>query len=100
MSQYFILDGHKPVPCSDPIEWANWFKNSHRHVASMSVGDVFVSTVFLGIDHSFGEGEPMLFETMIFGGLHDGYQRRCSTWEEAETMHTKALDVVRGRGVS
>lgn len=29
---------------------------------------VNVSTVFLAIDHAFGDGPPVLYETMIFGG--------------------------------
>jgi hypothetical protein len=51
---------------------------------------VEVSTVFLGLDHAWGKGPPMLFETMIFGGEHDQYQERCSTWEQAEEMHRRA----------
>ena len=52
--------------------------------------DVLISTVFLGIDHGYN-GVPLLFETMIFGGEHDGYQERYSTWEEAEKGHQKQL---------
>ena len=29
---------------------------------------------------------------MVFGGKHDGLQRRCSTWEQAASQH---LDVCR-----
>jgi len=39
-------------------------------------------------------GPPLLFETMIFNGPDDGeYQERCSTWEEAEAMHERAVHV-------
>jgi hypothetical protein len=31
------------------------------------------------------------FETMIFGGPHDSYQERSSTFEEAETTHAAAV---------
>lgn len=57
---------------------------------------VSVSTVFLGMDHSFGGGPPLLFETMIFGGNHDRYHERYSTWAEAEAGHEKALRLARG----
>lgn len=50
-----------------------------------------VSTVFLSLDHNWGDGPPILFETMIFGGEHDGYQERYRTWEEAEEGHEIAL---------
>ncbi|WP_063685502.1 hypothetical protein [Bradyrhizobium stylosanthis] len=65
-------------------------------VAETFVGSVHISTVFLGIDHRhFGDGPPLLFETMIFGGSLEGFQNRCSTWDEAEAMHAEALDQVR-----
>lgn len=58
-------------------------------------GGVRVSTVFLGLDHSYGDGPPLLFETMVFGGPLDQEQDRCATWEDAEQMHEKL--VVRAR---
>lgn len=90
MSNKYILDGQHPVLCNDLMTWARWFEKADRHVASSQFGDVSVSTVFVGLDHSFGHGEPLLFETMIFGGPHADYQERCSTWEEAEEMHRVA----------
>jgi hypothetical protein len=84
-----------PKPVSDLIEWGRWFETAERHVANDVIGDVRVSTVFLGLDHNFGGGRPLLFETMIFGGAEDGYQNRCSTWDEAEAMHRAALVLAR-----
>ena len=37
----------------------------------------------------------MLFETMIFGGKHNDFQDRCSTWDEAIAMHEKAVALVK-----
>lgn len=37
-----------------------------RH--SFGTGRGEVSTVWLGLDHSFGHGPPVVFETLIFGG--------------------------------
>lgn len=31
-----------------------------------------ISTVWLGLDHNFGEGEPLIFETMVFPGEGTG----------------------------
>jgi len=61
-----------------------------------TVANVRVSTVFLGLDYSFSGSEPILFETMIFGGEHDEYQERYSTWGEAETGHQQALTLAKG----
>lgn len=84
--RWYTLDGHTPVPTTDLVE----AMQNRPHVALTEKGKVSVSTVFLGIDHSFFEGPPLVFETMIFGGEHDGWQDRCSTWEEAEAMHARA----------
>ena|SRR3990167_1521634 len=92
MNNKYILEGKNPVPCDDLMTWGNWFETANRRVDSTEHGDIRVSTVFLGLDHSFGEGKPILFETMIFGGEHDQYQERCSTWEEAEAMHKAACE--------
>lgn len=87
MSGKYILDGKKVISCEDLYTWRNWFGTATRRVAEDNIGDVRVSTVFLGLDHSFGEGRPQLFETMVFGGSLDGEQDRCATWEESEAMH-------------
>ena len=87
----YKLDGKEPVLCEDIIEWAKWYQDCDRIVARDKKNGIRVSTVFLGIDHNCEEtGEPVLFETMIFGGEHDEYQDRYSTWEEAEAGHEKA----------
>ena len=96
MTNQYILDGHNHVAEPDPIKWAAWYKTADRivrkqsvtvKVAGLPVGELRISTVFLGIDHAFGDGPPMLFETMVFGGALDGEQDRCSTWDGAEKMH-------------
>jgi hypothetical protein len=69
--------------------------NDPWRVALTTVGKVDISTVFLGLDHNFFGGKPLLFETMVFGGENDEYQNRCSTWEEAEAMHQVAVEIVR-----
>lgn len=94
MSDKFILQGKTPVP-ADLMTWAKWFETADRKVAADEIGDVRISTVFLGLDHSFGHGAPLLFETMIFGGRHDQHQTRASTWEEAEKQHAEAMAMVR-----
>lgn len=92
----FILNQSRQIiPCEDLFEWGKWLETADRHVAQTELKDrkIKISTVFLGLDHSFGSGEPLLFETMIFGGMHDGHQTRCSTWEQAEIMHKEAVEL-------
>jgi len=91
---HYKLVGREAVPCS-LVEWATGFESDTRHVADNEYKGVRVSTVFLGLDHAFGEGPPLLFETMIFGGEHNEYQTRCTTWEQAEVMHLNAMQMVK-----
>ncbi len=95
MTDKYILDGHEVVACIDLLEWAGWFEKADRHVTKTMIGDIRVSTVFLGLDHNYGDGAPVLFETMIFGGKFDQEMWRYSTWEEAEKGHEKAVEKVK-----
>jgi hypothetical protein len=64
-----------------------------RTVAKTKVGDAEVSTVFLWIDHSWNGGPPVLWETMIFGGLHSDYQERYTSRAAAIAGHMRAVDL-------
>lgn len=60
----YVLRGKLAVPVSTMEEWAKKFDGRNRIVAQTRIGGVFISTVFLGIDHSFDGGLPLIFETM------------------------------------
>ena len=92
----YILVDKKPVVEKDIIKWSRWYEKGDRKVANTVIDGVRVSTVFLGLDHSFESGEPILFETLVFDGDKDGDMDRCSTWEQAEKMHEKMCTKVRG----
>lgn len=99
MSIYYILKDKTPIQV-ERTEWVNSFSED-RHVRIDEFGSILVSTVFLGLDHNYeGKGEPLLFETMIFGGKHDQYQTRCSTWDEAVIQHEEACKLVRNKFIS
>lgn len=53
-----------------------------------------VSTVWLGVDHDFDDGVAQLFETMIFGGSHAGFERRYATELEALSGHAETLKMI------
>ena len=93
----YILEGKIAVPEPDIEKWGKWYEENHlnRHVGDTKIGDVRISTVFLALDHNYSEvGEPILFETMVFGGAFDQEQIRYCTWEEAEEGHTKMVQRV------
>jgi hypothetical protein len=73
-------------------QWAESLVGDASRVERTAIGDVTVSTVWLGLDHSFDGGPPLIFETMIFGGEHDQYQERYSTLEEARAGHERAVE--------
>ena len=88
MSERYILVDRRSVPCPWLLSWATWMETEDRHVKETIQDDVRVSTVFLGLDHSFGQsGPPILFESMCFVAGEGVDQRRYATWEEAERGH-------------
>ena len=97
MSDKYVLQGHQVVPEGDLLKWARRLETAERIVARDEVGEVTVSSVFLGLDYNFSSiSPPLLFETMVFGGSLDGEQERYPTWEEAEAGHARWVEKVRG----
>jgi hypothetical protein len=84
----YILEDKTPVLCEDLIAWDKFMSTESRRVKATVTKNGWISTVFLGLDHNLSvEGEPLLFETMIFYGPLNMYMQRCSTWDEAEIQH-------------
>lgn len=83
MSDYYDWDGH-------PITLEQWVKlfGQKRHFGDTDLGSLGrVSTVWLGLDHSWGGGTPVIFETMVFGGPLDQEGMRYCTAEDARAGH-------------
>jgi hypothetical protein len=97
MSRNYILVDGQPVASPYLLTWAMTMSDDMRRVALTYVVGVRVSTVFLGLDHGFDDGPPVLFETMIFGevGDLDQYQERYTTLEAAMAGHERAVEMVR-----
>ena len=93
MRKYTLDADGRPVPCEDIMEWGRWMETGERVTALTEFDGGKVSTVFLGLDHSFDHGEPVLWETMIFGGPHDGYQNRYTSREAAVRGHAVAVQL-------
>ena len=93
--RYYILLGRLPVAV-DLMTWARSFEHSNRQIGDDQIGHVRVSTVFLGLDHNWREiGDPILFETLIFGGPLDGDGKRYATYSEAERGHAEFVTQAR-----
>lgn len=97
--QYILdSDGKTPVPEEDLLTWAMWLQNApNRSVKRTELpGNILVSTIFLGLDFLFPffHQQPLLFETMIFGGEHHLYNKKYCTWDEAEAGHDAAIQMI------
>jgi hypothetical protein len=99
---YYILDAQgEPVPEPNLMRWAHWMANPHaRRVAATEFDGITVSTVFLGTDHAFGSGPPVLWETMVFGAPQpwDEYQQRYTSRLQALATHDQIAEHVRHGG--
>lgn len=96
MSRWYILDNNNKPVAKPVLEAAKWLENnpSRKTVKRDKIGSILVSTVFLGLDHAWDSDIPVLWETMIFGGEHDQYQERYTSYEDALEGHKKALTLI------
>ena len=91
-NKHYILNDKHEIIEVDFMTWGRFFNYAeNRRVALDEVNGKKISTVFLGIDHNFEEGEPLLFETMVFGKDEEDCERY-STWKEAEEGHKKMVE--------
>ena len=91
----YILKGKIPRIEPDLFKCGSWMEQrDKRRIDKTMVGDVKISTVFLGIDHGY-DGRVELFETMIFGGNHDQYCDRYATWTQSKKGHKRAVLLVK-----
>jgi len=86
VDKYFL----KRCGYREDFDWENRFDLKTKVVYHDKLYEV--STVDLGLDHSFGMGKPLYYETMIFlvdGGKNEfsDFQLRYSTEEEARISH-------------
>ena len=104
LGKYYILDkDHRVIPATAQ-EWSIFFSDfeKNRRVAETITSLYRVSTVFLGLDHQWGKGPPIVFETMAFelaetevqfsdGSkfiTHEDFETaRYSSWDDAITGH-------------
>lgn len=105
---HYILDREgKPVSEPDLLRLGKWFEKNHKTpltCTQTNIKELLVSTIFLGIDHSFSifknHRDPELWETIIFKGNQEGdnfaqsiYMERYSTKKEADAGHERACEL-------
>ena len=97
----YTLKYRKPVACFHNSKWSKWMwgrnRMDRRRVRWTKINSsISVSTVFLGLDHSYGsDNTPDLFETMIFNSdddFDDFVFGRCGTWRQALKIHWTAVE--------
>lgn len=97
MARYYNRKG-KPITLT---QWAEEFEDSESRRVDVTQVDVTqvdymeVSTVFLGLNHQFGEGPPLIFETMVFGGPLNDECERYSTEAQAKLGHAAMVGRVK-----
>jgi hypothetical protein len=102
LSDWYDKEGH---PISIP-EWGVLHRDEdYVRVGLTEVGPYVVSTVWIGLDHSWGQGPPVIFETMVFtkSAWHDDRSdpdheqlleidaKRYCTLQEAQEGHSETV---------
>jgi hypothetical protein len=98
MGEYFDRQGN-PMTL---MEWAKRYEKGQdairdeKRVAETTLANGrWVSTVWLGLNHQYGYGPPLIFETMVFkskGELDDMDCERYSTEAEAIAGHARLVE--------
>jgi hypothetical protein len=96
-----------------PISAETWkvlkcYIDDYSIIKQEYINEYFISTVWLGLDHSYSNSKiPLkIFETMIFDrdegkeSWFDEYMERCATLEEAYKMHEDAVNFVKNKGLT
>lgn len=69
---------------------------NYTRVGLTHIGETRVSTVWLGLDHSYyHDTKPIIFETMVFGGDHDQECVRYQTEQQAQQGHHTVVENLR-----
>lgn len=96
-ADYYVDDGGGMRPAGGLHDWALWFEDVvARRLAHTTVGTGGVSTVGLGLDHGYGRGRPILYESAVFTAGADGRleyepEERYSTRKEARDGHARLV---------
>lgn len=100
IGQYILDADGNPVRAKGLLSWGLWMQKNNRQIADTHVANVRISTIFMGLDYAYtlarisGQPQtPLLFETMVFGGVHDHLTRRYATREDALEGHRQIVQM-------
>jgi hypothetical protein len=101
ISKYILVD-KKPVKVN-LLQWAEWFEDLNNRglfhdICEKDGVEVRVSTLFMGLDLgdiSKREEHPLLFETMVFGGIDNYYMKRYRFYDDALAGHNEILNNIK-----
>lgn len=79
MAEYYDREGNALTL----MEWAKGYENGRpdKRVAEATLPNGrWVSTVWLGLNHQFGDGPPLIFETMVFDSSENMSELDCDRY--------------------
>jgi hypothetical protein len=88
MSHFFDPDGEPMSVHAWAAAYANW---RSRVVCDSGPGDVRVVTVWHGLPPLCLEGPPLIFGSLVSGGVLDGVERQYATRQQAIAGHYQLL---------
>ncbi len=92
---FYKLVGKKPVPDETNGKWMSNPENTKFRVVGVTeTKKSTISTVFLGLNHSFINEQPIFFETLVLSGPLKGEVIRYQTWNQAEKGHKEMVERV------
>jgi len=98
--QYYILKNNKVQKAESFDDYMVWVHDNPtmKVIGRTTLGDTYISTVFLMIDHSMAlemnPEKPVVFETMIFykdGNSSEEFQERYTSYADALKGHEAAV---------
>ena len=93
---YKLDEDNNVVPCESIYDHMEFMTNHSRlQVGFDKINGIGISTVFLGINHSYRTGKPVVFETALFYPDKTVVTKRYHTWKEAEIRHEYYCKCVR-----
>lgn len=98
--RWYILDENNKAITTTLLKWGEFMETEKKIVKQEDVGQFWVSTVFLGLDHGAiwhrdkNDYQPLLFETMVV--YPDGDQKffRTPTYEAALKNHIRLVKIM------
>lgn len=104
MKNYILDENKQPIACDVEtyFKWHDSLPSENKTglgytVARDHVGEAYVSTVFLGVDHRFAEDKPVLWETMVFEAGEDDQCERYTSELDAIAGHHRIVEQVKAR---